>query len=278
MSIFKKLSFVALAILVFASGCEREDINSTDPNAPAPNAFKVRMTDSPADFEALDVEIVGVEAYLEGEGWVNLNNETQLVSVLELTNGAETTLASQTEGEVQAGVYTMLKIQFGSQNTLQVNESTSLEIGPIAINNNGWLDLQFGGEQEVIIEIDEEVSATSGADILIDFNVAQSIVRDADEFILQPVLTEIENVETGIRGEVSGAANAAVLVTSGDDTLSTFINAEGEFLLRGMEEGMFDLICMPAKELGDSLQAEPVSVEGLVVTEGEITSVGTISF
>lgn len=279
MNFIKKFSLFALGIAFVAFGCEREDVQPSDPSRPAPKSFKVRMTDSPGDYEALDVEILKVEAYLEGEGWVSLNNDAQFVSVLELTNGAETTLAEQFEGEAQAGVYSKLKFTFGSENHLEVSEALALELGPIALNSNGMLDLSFGsGEQEVIIEIDEEVSAEAGADLLIDFNVAQSIYQEADSFFIQPALEEIENAETGVRGQVSGAVSAMVMIYNDSDTASTFIDAQGNFLLRGMTSGSYDLMAIPNRVEGELQDPEPYEIDGVLITEGEISTVGNISF
>lgn len=272
----KKITFLAIALAFLVVGCTKDDVTPNGNNNAEPGTFKVRMTDSPADFEALDVEIVKVEAYLQGEGWVTLNNETETYSVLDLNNGVETVIASQTSAEAKAGTYTMVKLTFGSNNKLQLNAAATLELGPIAINTNGLVDLRFEGEKEVIIEIDEEVNGQSGASILLDFNVASSIKKDAQEYVIDPVVDEIKNAETGVRGEVEGAVSAMVMISSDADSFSTYINAEGKFLLRGMEEGTYTLTCIPSRT--DSVIPEPYKFEGLVVTKGEIETVGTINF
>src|SRR5688572_2686282 len=77
------------------------------------NYFKVKMTDSPGNYAALNLQIIGVDAYLQNSGWVNLSSETQLVNVLSLTNGLETELAYN--AKMDAGVYTKIRIRFADQ-------------------------------------------------------------------------------------------------------------------------------------------------------------------
>ena len=269
-----KIYIVAIAALSLGMLACKKDNNPNNINNAGPEAgeFQVRMTDAPGDFEALDVEIVKVEAYLENEGWITLNNETQFVSVMELTNGAETELASQSN--VEAGAYTKVKLTFGSQNRLTTNAHGSLESEPISAEASLNFDLKYAGPSEIIIEIDEEVTAESGASVLLDFQVMQSIKKDAEDYILNPVITFIKNESTGVKGKVEGSAQAAILITNGSDSLSTFIDAEGNFLLRGIDEGMYDMILIP--ETDDEMPNDETVLEGLVISQGEFYNAGTI--
>ena len=54
--------------------------------------------------------------------------------------------------------------------------------------------------------------------------------------------------------------------------------SEGDFLLRGMEDGTYDLAVMPCGVVGQIQDPQPKHVNGVIVTKGEITSVGTINF
>jgi hypothetical protein len=272
----KKLTFLAVALAFLVVGCSKDDVGPNGNDTAEKGTFTVAMTDSPADYEALDVEILKIEAYLQGEGWVTLENEAATYSVLELNNGVQTTIASQTKAETKTGVYTMLKLTFGSNNRLQLNEAATLELGPLYVHTNGLLDLRFEGEKEVIIEVDEEVSSKTGASVLLDFNVASSIKKDVQDYVIDPVIAEIKNTQTGVRGQVQGAASAMVEVSNESGTFSTYINAEGEFLLRGMDEGTYTLTCIPSRT--DSIIPQNYELEGLVVTKGEIETVGTINF
>ncbi|XOV66697.1 MAG: DUF4382 domain-containing protein [Fluviicola sp.] len=258
------LSFLVMAaIAISVTSCNKVEMESEEDS---PNSFRVRMTDAPGDYAALDVEILKVEAYLQDKGWITLNNNAQYTNVLDLTNGNETTLAYQ--GAVQAGVYTQLRLTFGNDTRLMLYGSSGS--GMVEAN------LVWGSSNEVVIEIDEKVSSNSSADILLDFQVAQSIIGQGQQYLINPVITEIEDESTGIQGEVEGAANAMIVLTDGQNEFSTFIDAQGKFLIRGITDGTYDMV-VSELDSGDSL-TEEITVDGVVVTQGEITQVGTISF
>lgn len=268
-----KLMFAGtLAIALTAVGCKKDTDGPNGTGAPNAKTFQVRMTDAPGDFKALDVEILSVEAYLENQGWVTLNNQAQAVSVLDLTNGTETQLAFASNAQI--GTYTKLKLTFSENNTLVTNANGGFEIGPISGNLDLTFDLAYEGSKEVIIEINETVTAQSGASVLLDFQVAQSIRKGLTTYIINPAIVQVENEMTGINGRVQGTANAAVLLTNGEDTLSTFIDAQGTFLIRGMKQGTYDLIVAP--ETDQDPTNDEFRVDGLFITEGQISSAGVI--
>ena len=189
-----------------------------------------------------------------------------MVSVLDLTNGAETTIAY--EGSAEAGIYTQLRLTFGNQTNLMLFGS----------NGSGMLqaNLNFGSTNQVVIEIDEEISSTSQADVLLDFQVAESIIEQSQQYILDPVITEIEDESTGLRGEVQGATNAMIVLSDGQNEFSTFINAQGNFLLRGIPQGTYNMI-VSEMDGGDNVQ-DQVELSGILITQGEISQAGTIQF
>ncbi len=270
-----KITSMAMVIAAFMFGftsCQKEDIQPAPATPTQAGDFKVKMTDAPGDYAALDVEITGVDAYLENSGWVSLSNETQQVSVLSLTNGVETLLAYN--GSVEVGTYSKLRITFGEQNTLTLNGSSSA--GGVSGSGSATVELMWDKPKEVIIEIDEQVSANAGAEVLLDFQVVESIREQAQEYIIDPVITEIKDASTGLKGEVQGTANAAVILTDGTNEFSTYIDASGNFLIRGMDEGMYDLIVMPDKN--DLGLPQDQRLESVIISKGEIKHIGTINF
>lgn len=279
MNKLKNYGFAASFLVLGLLACKKEEpVNNPGNNSQTEaNTFEVRMTDEPGDYEALDVEIVKMEAYLENEGWVTLINEAQTVSVLELKNGAETQLALKSDAK--AGTYSRLKLTFGTNNTIAVQARATATTGVDSASASGTItfNMNYEGPKEYEIEINEEVSAEAGASVLLDFHVAKSVKEEFEEYVLKPVITQIKDSKTGVEGRVSGAAKAMVLLTNGQDSLSTYIDANGEFLLKGMNEGTYDLICMPSAddEWENDLPNEE-RIEGVVVTQGEIYNAGEI--
>lgn len=234
-------------------------------------SFKVRMTDSPAEYEALDVEIAKVEAYSSTTGWVTLSSQAQMVNVASLTNGAEAELAFMSE--VEASNYTKLKITFGTSNrvTLFANASTGGSSGSLLF------DLAFAGSREVEVEINEQVGADAAANVLLDFDVASSVIQLGNDYLLNPTIRVIHDTETGAKGQVKGAAHAFVKFSNGANQYSAYVDAQGRFLMRGMTPGTYDMEIDPANP-NDDPALQPIRVSGVVIARGEIKNVGDINF
>ena len=275
MKTLKLISMVMASLIFVFTSCQKENAypsSNSNSSSTESGTFKVKMTDAPGNYTALDVQITGIDAYLENDGWVSLNNKIQHVSVLNLTNGVETLLAYK--GMAKVGTYSKLRITFGNDNTLTLSES--IGVGGVSSNGSTTVQLLWDGPREVIIEINEEISANSQAEALLDFQVVQSIKEAAQQYIIDPVITEIKDAETGLRGEVQGTANAAVIITNGLTKLSTYIDASGNFLIRGVDEGVYDLVVIP-ETTGSELPQEQ-SIENVLISKGEIKYIGIINF
>ena len=170
------------ASLLVLTACKKESYETED--TAEPREFKVNMTDNPGDYEALTVEISSVEAYNDQSGWVTLNSQSQIVSVLELTNGKETTIATMQEAEL--GAYSKLKLKFGDEHKLTLK--SSVEVGGLATTTTAVFQLGFAGPKDIEIDINENISASEGADVLIDFDVAQSIKEDGENYLIEPTI------------------------------------------------------------------------------------------
>ncbi|MGE0562235.1 MAG: DUF4382 domain-containing protein [Flavobacteriales bacterium] len=275
MKTLKLTSMVIASLLFVFTSCQKEDVSPSS-GAGSSNtqsgSFEVKMTDAPGNYAALDVQITGVDVYLENDGWVSLNHEIQHVSVLKLTNGIETLLAYK--GMAKVGTYSKLRITFGNENSLTFNGGTN--VGGVSGNGSATVQLLWDGPREVIIEIDEEVSANSEAEVLLDFQVVQSIKEVAQQYIIDPVITEIKDATTGLRGQVQGVVNAAVIIKNGSNEVSTYLDASGNFLVRGLDEGVYDLIVIP--EASESEIPQEQHIENILISKGEIKHVGIISF
>ena len=268
-----RLITIAAATSIFAfTACDKREIKSSTEGS---GSFELRMTDAPGDYAGLDVEIESVEVYNENKGWITLSNESQFVNVLSLTNGTEKKLAIKSDAE--AGVYSKVKLTFGERNELLVSSENEGQLGGASGSTLVNAELQFEGDKEVIIEINEEISSSSNASVLLDFNVAQSIKEDGEKYILEPSIRFIADALTGIQGEVQGSAHAAVIATNGSDSVSTYTDFNGQFLLRGMQEGEYDIFIFPSTEDQESGQAEEEKIEGVFIAQGEITVLGKIT-
>lgn len=260
----KTLRFIpAIAALVLLFGLTSCNKDSDGPDG----SFKVRMTDSPSSYEALDVEIAKVEAYSSATGWVTLSSESRVINVASPTNGTEAELAYVAKAE--AGAYSKLRLTFGTNNRLSVYSSGS--------SGSLWFNLGFSGSREVEIVIDEEVSGNAAANVLLDFDVASSVIQLGTDYLLNPTVRVIHDESTGAKGQVKGAAHAFVQFRNSARSYGAYIDANGRFLMRGMSPGTYDLEVQPANPADDPA-LQPKTISGVVIAQGEIKSVGEINF
>lgn len=277
----RKFSVLAFAALFFMAACKRDDDNSATPSnnpgsEPQAQSFDVRMTDAPGDFEALNVTITSVDAYVEGKGWVNLENNAQAVNVLSLRNGKETSIASKSQAET--GIYSKLRVTFDQDAKLQLNSNALVNFGGIILaGNQVQLNWRNNTSNQVEININEEVSANSGAEVLLDFDVASSVQQSTDKFILEPTIRVMQNANTGVKGEVSGTNNAAVMLSDGQKMYSTFIDAQGRFMIRGVESGTYKLTIDAAAKSETDIETEDKVIENVIVANGEMKQMGTVT-
>ncbi len=233
-----------------------------DDQAVEPKSFKVRMTDSPGNYAALNVTITSVDGYVEDHGWVTLSSQTQTINVASLTNGSEIVIADA--HDVQTGFYTHLRIKFGGTATININATGS---------GSGLLfTLIWDSPQEVDILVNRQVTNNSGANVLLDFDVAQSIIQIGAQYHFQPVVREVHNEDTGVKGRTQGASTAAVVFTNPSHTYSGYINSDGYFFIRGMSSGTYTCTIYKNSESNEQHQ-----INGIVVTQGQVYHMGTIN-
>lgn len=267
---------IALFGMVMQS-CKKQDLAGS---SNANSGFTTRMTDTPADFKSLHLQITGVEAYLEGKGWVtlntNLNATGNSVDILALKNGKELLLTQNATAEF--GHYSKLKIKFGDESQLTYINTSSQGGG--TVQSEVSVNMTFKHpEKEVVIEIDQDLSASQGINILLDFNVVKSVIESANQFIIDPVITLVKDEQTNVSGNIQGAVNSSIVLTNGNMTFDTFADAYGNFLIKGVEPGTYTAqVTSLVQDATGKLKTEEAPVQTVVVAEGQMTSMGTIKF
>lgn len=216
------IAIVGISLLSLYS-CSKEETKNSD--------FKVRMTDAPADYAEVNMEIKSVHAFnAEMEEWIVLDQNVKNVNVVELKNGKEIELASI--NEIEAGVYSQLKIVFGTDNSIVIDHQDS--------EGEKSLELEYVASEEVIIDINKEYNGSEEVSILLDFNIPNSIHEEnEDHYEVEPFITVMNNENTGVKGMVTGEGQSVVYLSNGDMTQSTYAGSNGEFLIKGVEDGMY---------------------------------------
>ncbi|MDP2386283.1 MAG: DUF4382 domain-containing protein [Bacteroidota bacterium] len=264
------LAFMIIITSMLFVSCKKEAINPTQPTSSGASSLRVKMTDSPGEYASLDVSIVSVQAYLENAGWVTLNNNVHHVSVLKLSNGITTDLSYNTN--VAAGLYTKLKLIFGNENTITVNAAAG------GGNASGTFQLTWLGPKEVEIPIYAEVKSTGNTEVVLDFDAVSSIREQLGEYIITPVIKEIKDMKTGVRGAITAGAHAAVVLNDIRVQSTTYADAKGDFILYSLKPGTYTMKIFPTAEAIINGAPSEFVIENVVVTDGKITQMGTIGW
>ena len=230
--------------------------------------LSVYLTDAPADYDAVHIEVVGLQIKAssdQGEnGWQSLPMSTipAVYNLLDFTNGMDTLLSTI---ELPAGKISQLRLILGTNNTITVNGIT--EPLPLDIPSGEQSGLKFNIHADLIAGIEYK--------LWIDFDAARSIVVDGTGgHKLKPVLRTFTEATSGaIKGVVSPiAANAIIQATNGTDVLSAIPDpVTGEFLIRGVAAGTWTVTIDANNGYIDQ------TINNVAVTIGQVTDVGSVT-
>jgi hypothetical protein len=259
---FKNFNVLFLAALsIFAFSCNQEDDNGISEGNARVNVF---LVDAPADYDAVWVEVLGVQILPEGENedngsaWINIGNDAaddNMINLLELVGGNAANLG---EVEVPAGEISQIRLILGDNNYLMDGEQR--------IN----LTTPSAQQSGLKIKIDKPLMAGISYDLVLDFDAGRSIVKagNSGQYILKPVLRAIAEESATIEGVISPveAAPVRVIAIINDDSVSTFTSENGSFMIRGLIEGEYTLSILPNElYVADTLRNIP-TVKGQVTT------------
>lgn len=223
--------------------------------------INVRLTDAPGDYDAVYIDIQGVQINADGEeGWIDLNTNTGVYNLLELSNGLDTTLVSD---QARVGEITQIRLILGDDNSVVINGD---EID---------LKVPSGSQSGLKLNVHESLLDGITYNILLDFDAARSVVEAgaSGKYILKPVIHTIVEAENGaIEGVVEPEGiNPAVFAIQGDDTVrTTYATDEGYYKLIALPAGLYDVSF-------DAADYQSATVEDVDVVIGQITPVDTVT-
>ena len=140
------------------------------------------------------------------------------------------------------------------------------------------LTVPSGAETGLKLNVNARINAGVTYKLLIDFDAGRSVVKAgaSGSYNLKPVLRAEFEAQTGaIEGVVAPAdVPSIVYAIQGDDSVSSYPNEDGEFLIRALDEGVYDVVAVPGAETGLTKQ----TAEGISVTIGEVTAVDSLKF
>ncbi|HSB92660.1 MAG TPA: DUF4382 domain-containing protein [Flavitalea sp.] len=255
----KVLVFLYLLVSVTIISCSRD-------TEPSTARLQVRLTDDPADYDKVNIDIRDVQINETGEndkGWKSLAGvKPGVYNLLDLVNDKDTLLA---DAEIPSGRIHQIRLVLGENNSIEWNGQT--------------IPLQTPSAQQSGLKLNIQQDVTGGVlyTLLMDFDAGRSIVQSGNEsLILKPVIrTMLKAAGGSIRGVVSPKElHTAIFAIQGTDTVAgTFTDATGGFLIRALNAGTYRVAAVPLDPAFESK-----SIDAVNVSDGNVTTVDTLSF
>lgn len=250
------LTIFAIAIVATYS-CEKEPTQSSSKKT----HVAIRLTDAPADYEAvlIDLQDVLINRSGDDEGWTSIENvEKGIYNLLDLTGGVDTLIAF---ADIDTGMISQIRLVLGDNNALVIDEDTTLLSTPSA---------QQSGLK---IKINQRFTAGLNYQVLLDFDAAKSVVKagNSGKYNLKPVIrTIIEAQDGGISGSIADSIHAVIYAIQNTDSISTYTDSTGFFMVKGLNEGIYALSIVPESGWNDT------TLNNIHVVKGSISNVGYI--
>jgi hypothetical protein len=255
MKILDKLIVIAV-FAVIMTACDKKDDPEVKP------VFSVKLTDAPAGYDAVNVEILYLEANL-GNGWEEFPVEAPgIYNLLQFNNGNTLLLLGDTP--VAPAVMTELRLILGINNSVVV-DGILCELQTPSGQTSGYK-----------IKMDPKTLQPGGLyRLVIDFDVSESVHPTGNgKYMLKPVIRGyLETAIGGIAGMIAPPAGAYyVMATNETDTSGTLINqVTGGFLFGAAMPGTYDVTFYANPGFADKITG------GVVVSAGNITQMGIVT-
>lgn len=247
------MALLPVAVLLTLWACKKD-------NAERTATLHVRLTDAPAVYDSVIVDIISVMVHSDQTGWVTMNMPAPgRYNLLQFTNGMDTLIATTT---IPTGRVSQIRLILGSNNSITKNGVTY----PLTVPS--------GSESGLKLQIKKDIVEGVTNIIQLDFDAGRSIVETGNgEFKLKPV---IRAITTGIDGSIRGAIQpfvpAIAFAYAGNDTFTSQVDTSGGFLISGVPAGTYTVCVHPDTLYNDTC------ISNVVVTVNNQTNVGTIVF
>jgi hypothetical protein len=231
MKTFRNLLIVVLLVGVFSCS----DDKSSNPPKGNP-VFSVKLIDIPSAYDAVNVEIVGMEANI-GSGWITLDlDNSGIYNLLSFTNG--NSLALVNYKVITPCTISEVRLILGTNNTVVLNGETF------------ELETPSGQTSGYKVKMHPQTMVPGGVYVMVlDFNSEKSVHETGNgKYMLQPVVTGyFESTIGHIFGTITPITGAYyVEATNGTDTSGTNINpVTGLFFLSPVIEGIYNVKFFP---------------------------------
>ncbi len=143
----------------------------------------VKMTDAPALYQEVNIEIKSVEAHYSdinrNDGWIELKTKSGVYNLLELRGGVTAVIAD--DERMPLGTVTQMRLVLGANNSVKANGISYSLIIP------------SGTETGIKLNVDKTIKAGQKYEILMDFDAEKSIIVTGNGmYQLSPVISVVK--------------------------------------------------------------------------------------
>lgn len=201
MKTIARMTLLVAVTITLLSSCNKQAKEQTA-------RVKFNITDAPAQFDALNIDISSIQVHTEANGWVTLQSSLGVINILEYVNGETAVIA---EGEIAAGNIDRIRLVLGSSNSVVANGVTTM------LENTSELQSRLN------IALNTNLQANGNYEWTIDFDAVQSVVATASgQFEFTPTIRLVVNpiqISTTTSGTGSGSTTGGIN-TSGSGSVS----------------------------------------------------------
>lgn len=254
----KRLIILILISMFALFSCNKNNISNNGMDSPR---LTFRLTDAPAAYDKVNIDIVGAQAIIDGKT-IELGVNAGIYNLLDFTNGKDTVIVDQ---QIPEGQLSQIRLILGENNTIDIGVQS--------------VDLTTPSAQQSGLKLNVQTSFLQGVayEYIIDFDAARSIVNTGNgKYILKPVLKVYTKAVSGaIEGVVSPAKAKPLIyaISQQLDSVSTFADTtSGKFMFNGLTEGTYKLRFLPLSSYNDS------TLQNISVKTGVVTKLDTLKF
>lgn len=261
----KRINIVVIATLMLLTGfifvsCDKNNDNDTKKDKAT---VKIMLTDAPAIYDEVIIDIQEVQLHSEAEGWITVSLENPgIYNLLEFSNGMDVFLGTC---EIPAGVISQMRLVLGPENSVVVDGTEY----PLTVPS--------GSSSGLKLNVHEEVAAGYSYVFWIDFDAARSIHKTGNgKYMLKPVIRMYTAPSSGsVEGYVLPAeALPQVTLYNDIDTLMAIPDSLGFYKIMGIPAGSYAVDFTSGL---DTLQYAPQTIYDVQIVAGETTQLDTIT-
>lgn len=248
---------LACILALLTTSCTKKDAPYVPANKPA--AVTVRLTDGPAAYEAVNVEVRQVEILHETQGTIVLTPlHPGIYNLLDFRNGTDLLLC---QSNIPPGKISQIRLILGTNNSVKI-KGVSYPLETPSAEQSG-----------LKLNLHHDLEANMAYTFWIDMDAAKSIVSTGSgKYQLKPTgRAYTQHTDGRIKGSVIPLQpGTMVYAINGTDTCSAIPSSAGFFMFCGLPEGKYKI--RVEADFATAIEVKDVSVKF-----GTVTDLGILS-